>query len=178
MDNQQSLDEMLRGYFLSVTKALGMLHSEGLTAHALVILYSTIDTLGLLGAPPGQSQASGDSFKRWVKKYLLHAESEYNDVDLWAARCAVLHTFTTQSKLSNIGSARELQYFSGDKSSESAIHFFSFTLSKGHVPVHVESLLRDFVDAMKEFVKDLEANCLADEACMARLRNVIQNYPV
>jgi len=37
----------------------------------LVLIYSGIDTLGLLAAAPEIDDATGETFKGWCKKYLL-----------------------------------------------------------------------------------------------------------
>ncbi len=95
---------------LSATKAIGTLFREDLLPHSLVIIYSTIDACGLLDAPAQQTVATGESFKAWVRKYVLsYPGLEFNELDLWSARCAVLHSFTSGSSLSNEGKARELR---------------------------------------------------------------------
>jgi len=175
-----TMDQMIEGYFLATTKAIGTLFREELLPHSLVIIYSTIDTCGLLNAPAQQSMATGASFKEWVKKYVLtYPGLEFNDVDLWAARCAVLHTFTSTSDLSSSGKARQLQYYTGDKSAPHIQHFISFTKNHdggNHLPVHYGDLAEAVFGGMKAFIPDLAASCLASPAHFARLRNVIQTY--
>lgn len=173
--------QMIEGYFLATTKAVGTLAREELYGHSLILIYSTIDTCGLLDAPPLQSSATGASFKAWVKRYLLgYPDVEFNEVDLWAARCSVLHTFTSESDLSKAGQARELQYYSGDKSQEHVQHFISFTRSHEggkHLPVHYGDLCEAFFHAIKLFVPALDANCASSQAHNERLRKVLQIHP-
>jgi len=69
----------------------------GLPEAGLVLIYSGIDTLGLLAAAPEIEDATGETFKGWCKKYLLARLQSIDGkpleaVDLWAARCGVLHT--------------------------------------------------------------------------------------
>ena len=178
--SSQTTDQMIEGYFLATTKAVGTLFREQLLGHALIVIYSAIDTCGLLDAPPEQKSATGDSFKSWVKKYVLTFHGlEFNEIDLWAARCAVLHTFTSGSDLSKAGSARELQYYTGDKSAPHIQQFISFTKSyEGgkHLPVHYGDLCDAFFQAMKAFIPDLAANCLSSQAHLDRLRKVLQTH--
>ena len=66
---------------------------------ALALIYSGIDTFGLLAAPPAIQDACGDTFKQWCEKYILHRVQPVegglvNAIDLWAAQCGVLHTST------------------------------------------------------------------------------------
>ena len=178
--SSQAIDQMVEGYFLATTKAIGTLFKEDLLPHSLVIIYSTIDTCGLLDAPPQQAAATGASFKAWVKKYVLtYPGLEFNEVDLWGARCAVLHTFTSESDLSNAGKARELQYYTGDKSAPHIQQFISFTKNHEdgkHLPVHYGDLAEAVFAGMKAFVPDLAASCKTSTAHLARLRKVIQTH--
>ena len=171
---------MIEGYFLATTKAIGTLFREDLLPHSLVIIYSTIDTCGLLDAPSQQTEATGASFKAWVKKYVLtSAGLEFNEVDLWGARCGVLHTFTSESDLSNNGKARQLQYFTGDKSAPHIQQFISFTKSHEggkHLAVHYGDLADAVFAGLKAFVPDLAASCQTSPAHLARLRKVIQSH--
>jgi len=44
----------------------------GLPEAGLVLIYSGIDTLGLLAAAPEIEDATGETFKGWCKKYFWH----------------------------------------------------------------------------------------------------------
>lgn len=175
-----TVDSMVQGFFVSTSKAIALLYSNGLYGHLLVVMYSAIDTMGLLDAPPGQVDATGAGFKSWVRKYLLiDPRANFDATDMWAARCAVLHTFTSESKLSREGNAKELQYFGGDKESPFAKQFAAITptLHGGkHVPVHFEDLCAVFFEGIKCFALDLLQNAGADPAYESRLRKVLQAY--
>lgn len=178
--SSQTTEQLIEGYFLSTTKAIAALFREDLLPHSLVIIYSTMDTCGLLDAPASQTEATGDSFKDWVKKYVLTDPIlEFNEVDLWGARCAVLHTFTSQSRLSNAGKARQLQYYTGDKSEPHIQSFIAFTKSHengAHLPVHYGDLAEAVFAGMNAFIPDLAAMCAASPAHLDRLRKVVQTY--
>jgi hypothetical protein len=148
-------DDRIEKYLVSAVEAIGALTEKRLIGHALIIIYSTIDTIGLLDAPTSQVSASGDSFKNWVKKYLLcQPKVEFNEIDLWGARCAVLHTFTSRSDLSNAGHARELQYYFGDSTSPGGIGFAQAVrrVERGrHVPVNFLDFTKAFFLAAVSF---------------------------
>ena len=176
----QSIDEMIESYFVATTTAVGVLFREQLLGHTLIVVYATIDACGLLDAPAGQDDATGASFKAWVKKYLLtYPGLEFNEVDLWGARCATLHTFRSSSKVSGTGAARELQYYTGDKDAAHIKQFIAFT--KGHeggkhLPVHYGDLLEAFFQGIKAFVPDLSAACSASQEHAERMRKVVQTH--
>lgn len=177
---QMTTQELIDKFCLNTLNAIGMLYREKLYGQMLVLLYSSIDSMGLLDAPPTQTSASGESFKNSVKKYLLtYPGLEYNEVDLWAARCAVLHTFTSESDLSKGGKAREIQYYSGPKDSIMAKAFVAATktIDKGkHVPAHIEDTYLAYLEALKVFPKDLLNHCGKDPAYKARLNKVLQQF--
>jgi hypothetical protein len=182
MNNSSSTDETIKSYISATVEATSLLFQKELYGHLLIVIYSTIDTLGLLDAPPEQISSGSDSFKNWVKKYLLsYPGTEFNEMDLWAARCAVLHTFTAQSDLSRKGSARELIYYGGDKHSDE-IKIFASNVRKMNggkfVPVCFEDLYLALLAAIRRFIYDLEAKCQVDKACSDRLRNILQTFPL
>ncbi|SEH53997.1 hypothetical protein SAMN05216535_0386 [Stutzerimonas xanthomarina] len=176
----QLTQKLIEKFCMNTLSATGMLYREKLYGQMLVLLYSSIDSMGLLDARPTQTSASGESFKNWVKKCLLtYPGLEYNEVDLWAARCAVLHTFTSESDLSKGGRAREVQHYSGPKDSPMAKAFVAATktIDNGkHVHAHIEDTYLAFLEALKVFPKDLLNNSGKDPAYEARLHKVLQQF--
>ncbi len=174
-------DEMIDGYALQTVGAIRLMYTNRYFGQMMVLIYSAVDSMGLLDAPPAQTEADGASFKAWVKKYLLpqNPSLEFNEVDFWAARCAVLHTHTTQSKLSKTAKAKQIQYYGGDKTSEFASAFVVATrvLEGGsHVPAHLEDTLLAFCKGVQLFVVELDKNCKADPAYKIRMQQIIQQY--
>lgn len=80
---------------------------------ALVLMYSHIDALAWSAAAATEA-AVRIRFEQWVTHWLLPRLPSYADeitaTDLYAARCAVLHTLTGKSDLSKAGRAREIAY--------------------------------------------------------------------
>jgi hypothetical protein len=92
--------------------------SAELPEASLVLIYSgfdTFDTFGLLAAQPGVPDATGETFKQWCEKYILpRIKSVEGDVvtavDLWGARCGMLHTSTPLSSKEREGKAHQIWY--------------------------------------------------------------------
>ena len=167
---------------LSAVEAAGTMFSKQLYGYFLVVVYSTIDTLGLLGAPVAQVSASGSSFKEWVQRYFLpQTDGTYTATEMWAARCAILHTFTTESDLSRSGKARQLQYYLADKNGASARHFVTINnqIDGGaHVAVHLGDFGETFLKSMQAFAPVLLEECVSNSESAARLKNVLQLHPM
>ena len=173
-----AIQRTIEKYFGSTTECLGDLAAKNHIGQALVIAYSAVDTFGLLDAPPSQISSSGGSFKAWTRTYLLPQPGiNFTDVDFWAARCAVLHTSTSESDLSRAGHARELAYYNGDSSHPAAIDFVQRTarIENGrYLAVNIADLFIGLLKAMSKFAPDLHVKCETDPQVAARLRKVLQ----
>ena len=174
------MEEKINGYCLSIVNSISLLHEKNLYGQILIIIYSSIDTMGLLDAPPAQTSASGTSFKNWVKNYILsYPGIEFNEEDLWGARCAVLHTFTSESDLSKANKVREIQYIAGKKEGMEPLLNQIRTLDNGkHIPAFIEDLIFALFEAIKKFCSVLLANCKNDSAYEKRLNKILQTYAI
>jgi hypothetical protein len=89
---------------------------------ALTLLYSAIGTVCWLDSEQ-QFETRAD-FKRWAEKYMLNAKGskavECTAIELYAARCGILHTSSGESRLAADGEARMLQYAWGTGSAAAA----------------------------------------------------------
>ncbi|MFZ0480499.1 MAG: hypothetical protein WAL71_15265 [Terriglobales bacterium] len=106
--------QMLSWFKLQL-RAIGTLWDAELPEAALTIIYSGIDSFGVLAAPPGVFDAGRDTFTQWCEKYILTRLQSVDgapitSTDLWAARCGVLHTSTPLSRLERDGRARQVFY--------------------------------------------------------------------
>lgn len=82
---------------------------RNLVTSALVLIYTGIDTAGWLDS--NERFAKRGSFIGWVDKYLLQAKPlACTAIDLYAARCGMVHIFTPDSELSVQGRARRICY--------------------------------------------------------------------
>jgi len=129
-----------------------------LTAPALILLYSGIDTAGWLDSP--DRDATRDSFLKWVENYLLKAKPfACTALELYAARCGLLHTMTPDSRLSFEGKARRICYAWGTARMEDLQQGIDLTSSSGkYVPVHVNELLEAWRLGVLRFSNELEAD--------------------
>jgi hypothetical protein len=99
---------------------------------------------------------------------------------LWAARCAVLHTYTTISDLSRAGKARQIQYYHGNPSKPELANFIRYTNQLddgGHVAVHLGDFGVAFSRALIAFVPVFMDRCNSCQATAIRLRDVMQVFP-
>ena len=102
-------------WFKEHLRAIGTCVNEALPEASLTLIYSGIDTFGLLAASADVVDASSKTFMAWCEIYILpRLQSVEGDpvtaVDLWGARCGVLHTSTPISNVARAGKAHEMWY--------------------------------------------------------------------
>ena len=162
-------------WFKLQLKAIGTLWDAELPEAALTIIYSGIDSFGLLAAPPDVLDATRNTFKQWCEKYILPRVQSADDTpvtsaDLWAARCGVLHTSTPLSTLERAGKARQVFYQFKDKTGVNMI------LNAQQIPVRLDIANLGF--AFKEggiaFLTDLKSDPPALKAADARAQHFLR----
>lgn len=167
-------------YFNSVVEAVDLLFQKKLIGQALTIIYSSIDAFGLLNAPENQETATGQTFKAWVNKYMLVYDSlEYSADDLWGARCAILHTHTSESYLSKASKVREIQYISGP--SEHPVVKRAISISKdlangNYILINVDLLVINFLNAIGKFSKEFAEHAKQSEVCRKRASKILSHF--
>jgi hypothetical protein len=81
---------------------------------ALTLVYSAIDTLAFLGSPLGTEYSERGPFIQWCEKYIVPSfgsrAGRPSGIDLYGARCGVLHVSSARSSLGQQGKAREIWY--------------------------------------------------------------------
>jgi hypothetical protein len=77
---------------------------------ALMLMYSTIDTLAWVPADKRVNNQRA-RFEDWVRKWLLPSSKlNCSPTDLYAARCAILHTLTYEADLTKSRKAKRILY--------------------------------------------------------------------
>jgi hypothetical protein len=127
-----------------------------LNTPALILIYSAIDTTGWLDS--SEEFATKASFMKWVDAYLLKAKPlRCTSLDLYAARCGLLHTFTPDSQLSILRKARRIYYAWGTASIQDLQRTIDFTnKSEEYVAVHVNDLYEALQLGLIRFSEELE----------------------
>lgn len=129
---------------------------NSLSGPALILLYSGIDTAGWLDSD--QQYATRSSFINWVDKYLLRAKPlACTSLELYAARCGLVHIFTPDSQLSTQGHARRICYAWGQARTEDLQRAIDLA-NQGteYVAVHVNELYEAWRLGLLSFTEDIE----------------------
>jgi hypothetical protein len=100
----------LRRKFEKVLKAAQLCAAAKLHTPSLILSYSVIDAAAAICAehPGGNIR---EYYTAWLDRYLLgDAKIECSAIDLWGARCGIVHTLSNESKHSRRGEARKVIY--------------------------------------------------------------------
>ena len=128
--------------------------SDKQTLAALVLIYASIDIMGSLERAEGEGTRK--SFIRWADAYLLPRDSlPCTSLELYAARCGVLHTLTADADLTREGKARRILYSWGTAQADE-LREVSRRLKKDVVSIHIGDLRQAVVDGVAAYRRDLE----------------------
>lgn len=159
----------IRGYTLE-KKFADLLGAVELCFHArhttpgLVLLYSGMDVASWVWSPNPAAKVK-QRFVQWVDRYMKPRKSlGCTALELYSARCAVIHNFSSESDLTRKGSARQVLY--AKEPSEVGVLRGRSVESLGYVGVGIESLVAAFRDGLAEMFAESKST----EALAKRLR--------
>jgi hypothetical protein len=144
--------------FGQLTSAISLCAAQQLTTPALILLYSGIDIASWLHAD-NPNDGVRKRFVAWAERYLLPATPlKCTALELYAARCGVVHTFSPDADLTRQGKARKIVYAMRPSQVGTLAETITLVGMKNYVAVQLEDLMTAFSKAVEEFLKDLEAN--------------------
>ncbi|MFC1619192.1 hypothetical protein ACFL45_04525 [Candidatus Neomarinimicrobiota bacterium] len=126
---------------------------------ALILIYSAIDITGWLASTNPKAKVR-KRFTNWVDSYLLSAkELGCTSLELYSARCGLVHTFTPDSKIVESEKVRRIAYAWGEKKSSDLQKLIEKTgWSDRLVAVRVEDLYEAWRLGLVMFIHELKDN--------------------
>ena len=147
----------------------------GATMAAVAMAYICIDAMAFLAMPASKTSQTRDDFIAWVNAYLKGRPSQsyqYDSADVYAARCAVLHAFGSETEAHRRDpDIRMFGYHDG------GLHAFNPQIKPNLVILGVASFLNDVVIAVETFLKTCEADPDLRTRVEVRLPKVLQSMP-
>jgi hypothetical protein len=139
---------------LQLLGEIGKAQDAGATVAALAMVYIGLDTMALLTCPVGQQSQTRADFISWVDKYLkadAASEYQYEGIDMYAARCAVLHSYGSVAALhSGTNPPRKFGYTDNGPHKKDDAERFAL--------ISVAVLIHDFSKAMESFIKEMRTD--------------------
>jgi len=142
---------------------------------AVILILSGIDAMAYVAMPAGQYDVTRDDFVKWAEQYIKFPCSEQlTGLDLYGARCAMLHSYGTASKLSREGKCRQVGYM--DKSVPEVR--FAPNVSNDLVLVSVPALAEAFFSGVDKFLIHMFEDKKKAPIAEQRLKNLVQAIPL
>lgn len=164
--------------FSSTFAAIDLLCERQLIQPALVLVYSTIDAAAWLSVPAGQEDVTRPDFVRWVDMYLLPGSTlECTALELYGARCGVLHSFTAFSKLSRERKIRTISYATGTSDVEDLNEMIAALHRSDIVGVHLDRLRKSTEDGLQRFLGDAAKDRAQWAWVVSRAKNLFSYLP-
>ncbi len=147
----------------------------GITTAALAMAYICIDTIANLARPINKSKVTRADFKEFVDTYIkAHPDQpyQYRGKDVYAARCAFLHTYGSETELhTEDPDTIKFAYHNGGK------HQYSPSLQPSLVLIGAKSFINDVVIAVELFLKHCQSDVSLRQRVEPRLASVLQIMP-
>ncbi|MCG2790707.1 MAG: hypothetical protein L6305_03035 [Actinomycetia bacterium] len=143
-----------------IIKSIELCLTAKLQIPSLILLYSGIDIIAWLNRPTSKEYSSRKNFIRWVDNYLLpNPNIKCKAIDLYAARCAIIHSYSFSSRLSEEGKAKEIYYAWGKANVKSLQNDIDSRSKKSAIAIHIN----DFLEAFKEGVEKFKLSIKSDK---------------
>ena len=169
--NKSELDQHLQ----EVISSIDLCFKERKIAPTLILLYSTIDIMAWLDRDINHDDVKRSDFLSWVDTYISSASSQhYQAIDLYAARCSLLHSYTSQSKLSRDGDATELFYAWGTGDENKLQQWIDQANIPNAKSIKLDLLISDLKSAINDYLLD-KGN---DQIVLNRAGKFFSNIPV
>lgn len=141
---------------------------------AVILILCGIDAMAYLDMPDGQNKVKRSDFVKWAERYIkFPCQEQLTGLDLYGARCAMLHNYGIVSDLSLKGKCRQIGYMS--KSFPEVR--FAPNVSKEVVFVSVPALADVFFSGVDIFLVDLFADEKRASIGEQRIKELVQAFP-
>lgn len=134
-------------------------------AASVILIYSGIDAMAYLNMPENQDDVIRNDFVNWVERYIsFPCREKLTGLDLYGARCGMLHQFGTASRLNREGKCRQIGYLPECKPEV----IYNPKISTDLVMLSIKGLADAFFNGIDRFLIALFAN--SDKAKVAEKR--------
>jgi hypothetical protein len=158
----------LLGFMKDIGDAIQFTLKNGHITASLILTYAAIDCMASLVMPEDQKEVKREDFIGWVAKYMKSDPDQsyqYEGIDLWGARCGLMHRYSGSSKYSDREECKIFQYHNGGD------HKYDPRIHKNVVYVSAPRLIGDYYEGMRSFLSDL----IKDEKMKVRVERRIGN---
>lgn len=147
----------------------------GVTTAAVAMAFICIDTLAALSRPENKEKVTRSDFKDWINTYLkghLDQPYQYRGKDIYAARCAFLHTYGSVTELHLEDSdIIKFGYHDGGR------HVYNPDTHPNFAIIGTKSFINDVIHAANSFLKACQNDDSLRSRVESRLPDMFQTMP-
>lgn len=147
----------------------------GITTASIAMAFICIDTIANLNRPVDKNRVTRSDFIKWVDTYLeCHPKQpyKYRGKDVYAARCAFLHTYGSEADLHKNYDVKMFSYHDGGE------HKYNPDIDENLVLIGTKSFVNDVLLAVKAFVEECKLDPVLRQRVEDRLPKVLQTTPL
>ena len=152
------------------------LEDSGFDLAATIMTHIGIDMMSRLTLPEGETRQSRRHFKAWVDEFMkAHPDQpyQYDGDDVYAARCAILHNYTSEADIhEREQNTKKFGYHDGGK------HMLNKDVDARLVLIGMKSFNDDFIRAIGAFVEKIRTDDNLRHRVESRLNSVFQYMPI
>jgi hypothetical protein len=164
------------GTVISLAAELKRCDECNLTIASLALSFMFIDTFTNISRPINKSKVTRSDFIEWSNTYIIGHHDQpykYRGKDIYAARCAYLHTYGSEAQLhEDDPDLKKFGYHDGGK------HMYNKDVDPSLVLIGVKSFVNDIINAGHAFMEECKTNTALRERVEARLPQVLIPIPI
>ena len=116
---------------------------------AIILTYSGIDAMARLAMPEKQKDVKRKDFVQWCDKYIRFSDKNRpTGLEMYSARCGMLHSHSIKSKLTRSGTCREIGYSVGGYPEIR----YQKDIASSLMLISIEALAREFFHGIDRFL--------------------------
>ncbi|MFC1915282.1 hypothetical protein ACFLW4_01090 [Chloroflexota bacterium] len=167
-------DPLINTIYQGIKRDIQVTYDNECYRAGLILIYCGIDAMAYLGMPIHQAEVHASDFIKWVEEYLSpnlkDSVTQVTGMELYIARCAVVHTYGVESPKTKSGSARAIGYMvSGEQSIA-----WDATVNPNLILLRLETLRDAFFTAIDRFLIEGYADKQKQPILETRLSNLLK----
>ncbi len=124
---------------------------------SVILTYSAIDAMAFMSMPASQKEVHRQDFVAWVDRHMktdAGQSYQYRGIDLYGARCGIVHRYGVESRLSDAGLCNIFAYHDGGD------HIFNPQKHQTLILISIPRLTQDFFKAVQLFLGEMGSDPL------------------
>jgi hypothetical protein len=167
-----SQDAVNNAIYKGIRRGIEVTIDNGCLGSAAILILSAIDAMAYLAMPEQREDVTKEDFILWAGKYIrFPCREQLTGEDLYGARCAMLHAYGAQSKMSREGKCRVILW-----TSRAVPPIMAHPATPGYVMVSVPDLRDSLFAGVDRFLIEVfrERSSKRAELVNRRLNSLVQ----